>query len=126
MTILPKFVSFYGIGKIVSLCMLCNFACFLSFADFFFFFSKSSFSKNSFRNTIRVTNSLDPDQARQNGSKLFAKVICRRHCSSQGAKTLLFLFIYSSQFNRKKCHGEILFKALKITFFDICVLVHFI
>ena len=31
------------------------------FADFF---SKSSFSKNSFRNTIRVSNSLDPDQAR--------------------------------------------------------------
>ena len=31
---------------------------------FFFFFSKSSFSKNSFRNAIRVANSLDPDQAR--------------------------------------------------------------
>ena len=28
------------------------------------FFSKSTFSKNSFRNTIRVSNSLDPDQAR--------------------------------------------------------------
>ena len=27
-------------------------------------FSKSGFSKNSFRNTIRVSNSLDPDQAR--------------------------------------------------------------
>ena len=27
-------------------------------------FSKSTFSKNSFRNTIRVSNSLDPDQAR--------------------------------------------------------------
>ena len=35
---------------------------FLSSADFF----KSTFSKNSFRNTIRVSNSLDPDQARQN------------------------------------------------------------
>ena len=29
-----------------------------------FFFSKSSFSKNSFQNTIRVSNSLDADQAR--------------------------------------------------------------
>ena len=28
------------------------------------FFSKSIFSKNSFRNTIRVSNSLDPDQAK--------------------------------------------------------------
>ena len=26
------------------------------------FFSKLTFSKNSFRNTIRVSNSLDPDQ----------------------------------------------------------------
>ena len=30
------------------------------------FFSKSTFSKNSLRNAIRVSNSLDPDQARQN------------------------------------------------------------
>ena len=28
------------------------------------FFSKSTFCKNSFRNTIRVSNFLDPDQAR--------------------------------------------------------------
>ena len=28
-------------------------------------FSKSPFSKNSFRNTFRVPNCLDPDQARQ-------------------------------------------------------------
>ena len=31
---------------------------------FFFFFSKSTFSKNYFKNTIRVSNRLDPDQAR--------------------------------------------------------------
>ena len=40
--------------------MLGSFCIFLSSADF----SKSSFSKNSFRNIIRVSNSLDPDQAR--------------------------------------------------------------
>ena len=28
------------------------------------FFSKLTFSENSFKNTIRVSNSLDPDQAR--------------------------------------------------------------
>ena len=43
------------------LCLLNNFACFFKSADFFF--SKWSFTKNSFRNTIRVSNSLDPDQA---------------------------------------------------------------
>ena len=67
---------------VVSCCMMGNFACFLlSSADFF---SKSSFLKNSFRNTIRVSNSLNPDQARRNvgpdlGSKLLAKVIIRQH-----------------------------------------------
>ena len=35
---------------------------FLSSADFLF--SKSTFSKYSFRNTMRVSNSLDPDQDR--------------------------------------------------------------
>ena len=34
----------------------------LSFADFF---SKLTFSKNSFRNTIRVSNGFDPDQDRR-------------------------------------------------------------
>ena len=31
---------------------------------FFFFFSKSTFLKNSFRNTIRLSNSLNTDLAR--------------------------------------------------------------
>ena len=43
--------------------MLGNFAYFLSSAVFFKF-SKSTFSKNYFRNPISVSNSLDPDQAR--------------------------------------------------------------
>ena len=42
-------------------CMLGNFSCVLSSADFFF---KMIFPKNYFRITIRVSNSLDPDQAR--------------------------------------------------------------
>ena len=43
-------------------CLLGNFACFffLSSADF----SELTFSKSSFTNTITVSNSLDPDQAR--------------------------------------------------------------
>ena len=37
----------------------------MSFRRLLIFFSKSTFSKNSFRNTIRVSNRLDPDQARR-------------------------------------------------------------
>ena len=40
-------------------CPLGSFEYFLLSADFV---SNSTFSKNSFRNTIRVPNSLDPDQ----------------------------------------------------------------
>ena len=43
--------------------MLGKFACFLSSAVFFF--SKSTFSKNSFRNVMKVSNSMDPDLARR-------------------------------------------------------------
>ena len=39
-----------------------NFACFFVVCGFFF---KLNFSKKYFRNTIRVSNSLDPDQARE-------------------------------------------------------------
>ena len=36
----------------------------LSLCRLMIFFSKFTFSKNYFRNTIRVSNSLDPDQTR--------------------------------------------------------------
>ena len=41
--------------------------CLLFFFFFFFFclFGKLTFFEHSFRNTIRVSNSLDPDQARR-------------------------------------------------------------
>ena len=48
-------------GQRLTICLLGNFSCFLSSADFF---QNQLFFKNSFRNTIRVSNSLDPDQAR--------------------------------------------------------------
>ena len=47
--------------EILNLCMLGNFACFFVFC---LFLSKASFLNSSFRNTIRVSSSLDPDQAR--------------------------------------------------------------
>ena len=42
-------------------CMLGNFSCFFVVCGFFY----SVFKKKYFRNTIRVSNSLDPDQARR-------------------------------------------------------------
>ena len=47
-----------AVSCILVLVMLANFPCSLSPADYF---AKSTFSKNSFRNTVRVSNSLDPD-----------------------------------------------------------------
>ena len=49
---------------------------FLSSADFF---SKSTFLKNSFRNLFRVSNSLDPDQARQTSGLLWVQAVCKRY-----------------------------------------------
>ena len=46
----------------ITLSMLGNFACFFVICGFFF--SKWAFSKNSFRNTIRVSTKSDLDQAR--------------------------------------------------------------
>ena len=46
---------------------------FLSSVDLF---SKSFFVK-SFRNTIKVSNSLDPDQARQNVGLIWVQTVCK-------------------------------------------------
>ena len=52
----------------LTVCLLGNFICLFCRQ---LFFSKSTFSKYSFRNTIRVTNSTDPDQTLHNvGSDL--------------------------------------------------------
>ena len=53
------------------------------------FFSKLAFSKNSFSNAIRMSNSLDPDQDRRrslSGSKLFATVVSREQKSPLARK----------------------------------------
>ena len=47
---------------------------FLLFADFF---SKSNFSKNSSRNIIKVSNSLDPDQDRWNFDLIWVQTVCK-------------------------------------------------
>ena len=42
-------------------------------------FSKSFFLKNSFRNTIRVSNSFDRDQARPFDGPDLAQTVCKGH-----------------------------------------------
>ena len=46
----------------VTHCILGNFSC---FCRLLIFFKKQLFEKKSFRNTIGMSNSLDPDKARQ-------------------------------------------------------------
>ena len=62
----------------VTLCLLGNFVCFFCHCQFF---SKSTFSKNSFSNTIRVQTVFGTRLfcSAWSGSKLLAKVINRRH-----------------------------------------------
>ena len=55
--------SFRDKQAIKALCMLSNFACF-SVVRLVGFFSNSTFLGNSFKSTIRMSSSLDPDQAR--------------------------------------------------------------
>ena len=53
---------FLGALRVKALCMLANFS---SFSVVCRYFSKLTFHQNYFRNTIRVSNSLDPDQVRR-------------------------------------------------------------
>ena len=62
-TIVSKCRSAAVVTSNLTLGMLGHFACFFVVCGFFFFFL-IFFSKESFRNTISLSNSLDPDQAR--------------------------------------------------------------
>ena len=67
----------HTVDMLLNLCMLGNISCFFVVCGFFFFFSKKSF-----RNTIRVSNSLDPDQARQNmpdisSGLIWVQIVCK-------------------------------------------------
>ena len=75
------------------------------FCPLLIFFSKSTFAKNSFRNTIRVSNSLDPDQARHYaGPDLVSN--CLQKLSADNAtrgKELVGVEIHGAQ---KKSNGR--------------------
>ena len=57
---ISSFIFSAAVTGVLTHCMLGNFACFFVVC-YFFFFLNCFFSKKSFRNTIRVPNSLDPD-----------------------------------------------------------------
>ena len=68
-----NFFEIFACWKILCVCLLHS-------ADFF---SKSTISKHSTKNTIRVSNSLDPDQARQNvGPDLGSNCLQMLHAKS--------------------------------------------
>ena len=64
-----EIIHFMHLVYFLTLCMLGNFSC---FCCQLLFFKINFFQKSSFRNTIRVSNGLDPDQDRNS-----AKVISR-------------------------------------------------
>ena len=78
-------------------CILGNFACFFVVCCFSFL-QNNLFSKNSFRNAIRVSNSLDPDQARHKMSGLIrVQTVCKGYqqttLEGKGLKTHSYFYI---------------------------------
>ena len=62
--------------RMLTLCPLGNFSCFFVGS---WFFSKSTFSKNSFRNTIWVSNRLDPDPADVLSGLIWVETVCKSY-----------------------------------------------
>ena len=65
--------------------------------DFFFF--KSTFSLKSFRHTIRVSNSLDPDQASGFVGLSWVQTVCKRYqqmtkVATSGERVKLYSSMY--------------------------------
>ena len=58
----------------LTLCILGNFACFFVICGFFL---KLSFSKKTFKNTIRMSKSLDPDQVRRLSGLIWVQTVCK-------------------------------------------------
>ena len=67
-------VCINGIALTLSL-LLGSLSFFLSSADFF----PNHLFKNSFRNTIKLSNSLDPDQARHLAGLIWVQTVCKRY-----------------------------------------------
>ena len=83
--------------KSISLCMLGNFSFFLFLsADI----SKKKSSKNSFRNTIRVSNSLDPDQNLPSDD-FPARYFFKKFTQKKSADDKIAMFLKHAKFHSK-------------------------
>ena len=68
--------------------------------DLCWIFLNQPFSKNSFRNTIRVSNSLDPDQARHLSGLIWVQTVCKGYQRTTLAGKELIKFR-----NKMNCFG---------------------
>ena len=89
---------FFSPRAYLTLCMLGNFASLSVVCSFLFVcFSKSTFSKNYLRNTFKVSNSSDPDQARRSvGPDLDPNFLQRLTADDTGrqvVKVLIYLVV---------------------------------
>ena len=85
-----------------TLCLLGKF--FMLFCHLLIFF-KSTFLKNSFRNTIRVSNNLVPDQARHLSVPIWVQTVCKGYQLT----TQLSGFFDMSEFEKGKAFTNIKF-----------------
>ena len=83
----------------ITLCLLCNFAYFLSSAVFY---QNLFFSKTSFKNTIRVSNSLDSDQTRR-----YVESDLGPNCEGYQRNKRKYAFILSNHFYSKSLRGKL-------------------
>ena len=83
-----------SIKKPLFFCLLGNFHAFLSSADFFS--SKSTFLKSSFSDTIRVSSSLNPDQAQHFvGPDLDPNCLLRLSAEDTSRQRINNIFLFS-------------------------------
>ena len=77
----------------LTLCMVGNFSCLCCRLLIFFFLKKIRFSKDSFRNTIRVSNDLGPDQDRYLVSPDLGPNCLQRLAADDNVKTVQTLMV---------------------------------
>ena len=91
-----------------TLCLLGKF--FMLFCHLLIFF-KSTFLKNSFRNTIRVSNNLAPDQAQHLSVLIWVQTVCKGYQQT----TQLSGFFDISEFEKGKAFTNVKFHIYLFT-----------
>ena len=79
----------------LTLCLLGNFACFFVICWFF----KINFLENPFRITIRVSNSLDPDEAWRLSGLIWVQTVCKGYQQTALVGKELLIYMYVTEVN---------------------------